>query len=56
MTTTAISLLVRLREPTDREAWNRFVNLYGPMMYRWAKNTGMKPEDASDLVRRSNLH
>ena len=50
MTTTAISLLVRLREPTDREAWNRFVNLYGPMMYRWAKSTGMNSDDASDLV------
>ena len=50
MDTTSASLLVRLREPTDRDAWTRFVKLYGPMMYRWARRTGLQDDDASDLV------
>lgn len=50
MTTTSTSLLIRLRERTDREAWSRFVNLYGPLIYKWAKRTGLNADDASDLV------
>ena len=50
MTTTSTSLLIRLRESTDREAWSRFVKLYGPLIYKWARRTGLQPEDASDLV------
>lgn len=50
MTTTSTSLLIRLREPTDREAWSRFVKLYGPLIFKWARRTGLQPEDASDLV------
>ena len=50
MTTTSASLLIRLREPTDREAWSRFVQLYGPLIFKWARRTGLQPEDASDLV------
>ena len=50
MPTTSTSLLIRLREPTDQAAWSRFVNLYGPLIYHWAKRTGLKEEDASDLV------
>lgn len=50
MTNTSISLLLRLREPGDSEAWSRFVRLYGPLMYKWALSTGLQPNDASDIV------
>ena len=50
MTTTSTSLLIRLRQPTDREAWSRFVKLYGPLIFKWARRTGLQSEDAADLV------
>lgn len=50
MTTTSASLLMRLREPTDRDAWSRFVKLYGPLIFKWAQRVGLDAEDASDLV------
>ena len=50
MTTTSKSLLIRLREPTDREAWARFVHIYGPLIFRWARYTGLQADDAADLV------
>lgn len=50
MNTTSTSLLIRLRQPTDRAAWSRFVQLYGPLIYKWAQSTGLQPNDAADLV------
>ena len=50
MTSTSTSLLLRLRQPTDRTAWSRFVRLYGPLIYKWAIETGMQANDAADLV------
>ena len=50
MTSTSTSLLLRLRQPTDRVAWSRFVRLYGPLIYKWALDTGMQVSDATDLV------
>ena len=50
MNTTSTSLLIRLRKSDDREAWSRFVNLYGPLIYKWAKRTGLNADDAADLV------
>ena len=50
MTTTSTSLLIRLRQPTDRAAWSRFVRLYGPLIYKWAQSTGLLASDAADLV------
>jgi RNA polymerase sigma-70 factor (ECF subfamily) len=50
MITTAISLLVRLRQPADQEAWDRFVNLYTPLLARWAHRLGLSGPDAEDLV------
>jgi len=35
MTRTPVSLLVRLRDRSDRAAWARFVDLYGPLLYEW---------------------
>ncbi|MEM7311940.1 MAG: sigma-70 family RNA polymerase sigma factor [Planctomycetota bacterium] len=47
---TSASLLVRLRDTHDRDAWSRFVELYTPLIYYWARKTGLQPQDASDLV------
>ena len=48
--TTPVSLLERLRQPGERQAWQRFTELYTPLMYYWARRLGMQPSDAADLV------
>jgi RNA polymerase sigma-70 factor (ECF subfamily) len=50
MDTTPPSLLQRLRQPGDQEAWSRFVELYTPLIWSWARRTGMQEVDAADLV------
>jgi RNA polymerase sigma-70 factor (ECF subfamily) len=50
MNTTPISLLERLRDPGEEEAWTRFVELYTPLLYYWARRVGLARQDASDLV------
>jgi RNA polymerase sigma-70 factor (ECF subfamily) len=50
MHTTSASLLERLRRPTDEAAWARFVQLYTPLLYYWARHLGLQPSDAADLV------
>src|SRR5438552_1694044 len=50
MHTTSISLLERIRQPAEREAWGRFVELYTPLLYYWACRLGMQESDAADLV------
>jgi RNA polymerase sigma-70 factor, ECF subfamily len=50
MTATPISLLERLRQPNEHEAWSRFVALYTPLVYTWARRVGLQESDAADLV------
>jgi RNA polymerase sigma-70 factor (ECF subfamily) len=50
MDTTSTSLLTRLRRPTEPEAWKRFVDLYTPLLYWWARRLGLGEPDAADLV------
>lgn len=51
MNTTSVSLLERLRQPVDAdEAWNRFVQLYTPLLFHWARHLGLASADAADLV------
>jgi RNA polymerase sigma-70 factor (ECF subfamily) len=50
MNTTSVSLLQRLRQPGDHEAWRRFVQLYGPLLYYWARGLRLPTADAADLV------
>ncbi len=47
---TPASLLERLRDPAEKDAWARFVRLYSPLLFRWARGTGLQPQDAADLV------
>jgi RNA polymerase sigma-70 factor (ECF subfamily) len=46
---TRASLLVRLRDPRDGAAWDEFVNLYGPLLYGYARKQGLQDADAADL-------
>jgi RNA polymerase sigma-70 factor, ECF subfamily len=48
--TTSPSLLERLRQPAPAEAWGRFVDLYTPFLYHWARQLGLQESDAADLV------
>jgi RNA polymerase sigma-70 factor (ECF subfamily) len=50
MTTTPASLLERLRLPDPGDAWDRFVALYTPLIYSWARQVGLQESDAADLV------
>jgi RNA polymerase sigma-70 factor (ECF subfamily) len=50
MHTTSPTLLQRLRQPGQGDAWARFVHLYSPLIYYWSRRTGLQPQDAADLV------
>ncbi len=50
MESTSTSLLRRLRQPADRQAWSRFVELYTPLIYHWGRRAGLSAEDAADLT------
>lgn len=47
---TRSSLLVQVRSPENSEAWEQFVNLYRPVIYRMARKRGMQDSDAQDLA------
>jgi RNA polymerase sigma-70 factor (ECF subfamily) len=44
------SLLLEIREPENREAWEEFVAIYRPVVYRLATTKGLQHADALDLV------
>lgn len=46
---TSVSLLERVRQ-NDASAWRRFVQLYGPLTYAWARRYGFQSEDAADVM------
>jgi RNA polymerase sigma-70 factor (ECF subfamily) len=48
--TTHASLLVRLRDQRDGAAWVQFVDVYGPLIYRYARRRGLQDADAADLT------
>jgi RNA polymerase sigma-70 factor (ECF subfamily) len=47
---TPASLLQQLRQPQPQQAWTRFVQLYTPLLYHWARRLGLQEPDADDLV------
>ncbi|MCC6512022.1 MAG: sigma-70 family RNA polymerase sigma factor [Pirellulaceae bacterium] len=47
---TPASLLYRLRKPDETSAWDRFVELYSPLLYHWARQLGCQQSDGADLV------
>jgi RNA polymerase sigma-70 factor (ECF subfamily) len=44
------SLLVRIRDARDDEAWSQFVGLYAPLIYGYARKQGLQDADAADLT------
>lgn len=47
---TRASLLVRLRDGSNHRAWQEFMNLYGPVIYGYARKRGLQDADAADLT------
>ncbi len=39
-----------MRRPDDQQAWRRFVDLYTPLFFHWARRVGLREPDAADLV------
>jgi len=50
MHTTPVSLLEQLRRPSADQAWERFVRLYTPLLWHWARRLTAQEHDAADLV------
>lgn len=50
MDETSLSLLDRVRNPGDADAWNRLYDLYAPLMKRWLANYDVQEADADDLI------
>jgi RNA polymerase sigma-70 factor (ECF subfamily) len=50
MSDTSASLLQRLREQPDGDAWRRLVELYTPLLRQWLGRYGLQPSDVDDLT------
>jgi RNA polymerase sigma factor (sigma-70 family) len=48
--TTRASLLLRLRDSKDHEAWLEFVSLYEPVAYRLLRRHGLQDADAREVM------
>ena len=46
---TSSSLLLRLKRH-DPQAWERLVELYGPLVFSWGKRSGLTSADAADVL------
>jgi RNA polymerase sigma factor (sigma-70 family) len=47
---TRASLLLRIRDAGNEEAWRQFVDLYAPLIYGLARRRGLQDADAADLM------
>jgi len=47
---TRASLLLRIRDPQDRDAWHEFSSLYRPIVLEMARGRGLQSTDAEDLA------
>ncbi len=45
---TSLTLLERVRAG-DEAGWEKFVRMYGPLVYSWCRRAGLSPEDAGDV-------
>ena len=44
------SLIVKVQNPLNREAWDQFAMIYRPVVYRLARQKGLQDADAQDLA------
>ena len=47
---TRASLLLKVRDGSNAGAWREFVELYGPVVYGFARKRGLQDADAADLM------
>jgi len=47
---TSESLIARVRDPSNRAAWDQFEQVYRPVVFRIARAKGLQHSDALDLV------
>ena len=50
MPPTSATLLERLRDRADAEAWQRLVDLYSPLLSSWLRRHALQDADMNDLV------
>jgi RNA polymerase sigma-70 factor (ECF subfamily) len=43
-------LLLRIRDPGDIAAWQTFVDVYGPLIYRHGRRRGLQDADAAEVT------
>lgn len=48
--TTRPSLLFRIRDARDRDAWRQFVQVYAPLIYCFARRSRLQDADAADVT------
>ena len=53
--TTQVSLILRLRDASDADAWEQFVSLYHPLIWSVAKRLRMSDADAHDACQNTLL-
>ena len=46
------TLLTRLQNPADQQAWDEFVQLYQPLIFGFARSRGVQDADARDITQR----
>src|SRR5581483_8644736 len=44
------SLLLRIRDGQDHEAWRQFIQMYAPVVYGFVRKRGVQDADAADLM------
>ena len=49
-TVTSQTLLLRVRDPEDVEAWNSFVQRYAPRVLAWCRQNQLQDSDAADVT------
>jgi RNA polymerase sigma-70 factor (ECF subfamily) len=47
--TTHPSLLLRVRDGADHQAWSEFIAIYGPLIYSFCRRRGLQESDAADV-------
>ncbi len=47
---TRATLILRLKNSADTDAWEEFAEIYQPLIFRLASSRGLQPADAADVV------
>jgi RNA polymerase sigma-70 factor (ECF subfamily) len=47
---TSLSLLERLHQPDEQAGWQKFVDLYTPLLFACGRRLGLSHDEAADLV------